>query len=197
MALRPDPEVGFRRPGDHRLAGRPCRASRIRPGVAAGRLGDAARSGVVGGAVPRAPLRSGGPALAGRGDDPARAHTRLGLLRERRQCREPRGPPDSRFRLRVTGSGFDSEWSWQLEPAAGGTRVIHSADVPAQRPLDRHPRAARRLVGPEPGRAHLRASRSAEAAESTRSPPRHSDRMAMTVKYSVLTEHPRDVASRA
>jgi hypothetical protein len=29
--------------------------------------------------------------------------------------------------LRVTASGFDSEWSWRLEPVAGGTRVIHAA----------------------------------------------------------------------
>ena len=36
--------------------------------------------------------------------------------------------------MRVTGSGFDSEWSWRLEPVAGGTRVIHAATF---EPFDR------------------------------------------------------------
>ena len=34
----------------------------------------------------------------------------------------------------MTGSGFDSEWSWRLEPVAGGTRVIHAATF---EPFDR------------------------------------------------------------
>ena len=42
--------------------------------------------------------------------------------------------PDSRFRVRVTASGFDSEWSWRLEPVAGGTKVIHAATF---EPFDR------------------------------------------------------------
>ena len=42
--------------------------------------------------------------------------------------------PEARFRVRVTGSGFDSEWSWRLEPVAGGTRVIHAATF---EPFDR------------------------------------------------------------
>jgi hypothetical protein len=41
---------------------------------------------------------------------------------------------EARFRLRVTASGFDSEWSWRLEPVAGGTRVIHAATF---EPFDR------------------------------------------------------------
>ena len=42
--------------------------------------------------------------------------------------------PESVFRLRVTGSGFESEWWWRLEPIAGGTRVIHAATF---EPIDR------------------------------------------------------------
>ena len=34
----------------------------------------------------------------------------------------------------MTGSGFDSEWRWRLEPVAGGTRVIHAATF---EPFDR------------------------------------------------------------
>jgi hypothetical protein len=62
------------------------------------------------------------------------AHTRLGLLRETAWVESLEARPESRFRLRVTGSGFDSEWSWVLEPVAGGTRVIHAATF---EPFDR------------------------------------------------------------
>jgi hypothetical protein len=78
--------------------------------------------------------------------------------------------PDSRFRLRVTGSGFDSEWSWQLEPAAGGTRVIHSATF---QPYDRWTGILVRLGGSSVQsrvEAHLRALKErAEATESSSS----------------------------
>src|SRR6476646_12248792 len=53
------------------------------------------------------------------------ARTRLGLLRDEAQVESLEARPDSRFRVRVTASGFDSEWSWRLEPVAGGTKVIH------------------------------------------------------------------------
>jgi hypothetical protein len=62
------------------------------------------------------------------------ARTRLGLLRENARVESLEARPDSRFRLRISGSGFDSEWSWQLEPVAGGTRVIHAATF---EPFDR------------------------------------------------------------
>ena len=71
------------------------------------------------------------------------ARARLGLLREDARVESLEARPDSRFRLRVTASGFDSEWSWRLEPVAGGTRVIHAATF---EPFDRwtgHPRPAR------------------------------------------------------
>jgi hypothetical protein len=62
------------------------------------------------------------------------AQTRMGLLRESAWVESLEARPESRFRLRVTGSGFDSEWSWILEPVAGGTRVIHAATF---EPFDR------------------------------------------------------------
>ncbi len=62
------------------------------------------------------------------------AQTRIGLLRESAFVESLEARPESRFRLRVTGSGFDSEWSWVLEPVAGGTRVIHAATF---EPFDR------------------------------------------------------------
>jgi len=55
------------------------------------------------------------------------ARARLGLLRDAAQVESLEARPDARFRVRVTASGFDSQWSWRLEPVAGGTRVIHAA----------------------------------------------------------------------
>lgn len=55
------------------------------------------------------------------------ARARLGLLRDLARVESLEARPDARFRLRVTASGFDSEWTWRLEPVAGGTRVIHAA----------------------------------------------------------------------
>ena len=98
------------------------------------------------------------------------ATTRLGLLREQARVESLEARPDSRFRLRVTGSGFDSEWSWQLEPAAGGTRVIHSATF---QPYDRWTGILVRLGGSSVQsrvEAHLRALKErAELAESSAS----------------------------
>jgi carbon monoxide dehydrogenase subunit G len=62
------------------------------------------------------------------------ARTRLGLLRDTARVESLEARPESRFRVRVTASGFDSEWSWRLEPVAGGTRVIHAATF---EPFDR------------------------------------------------------------
>jgi len=62
------------------------------------------------------------------------AQTRMGLLRESAFVESLEARPESRFRLRVTGSGFDSEWAWVLEPVAGGTKVIHAATF---EPFDR------------------------------------------------------------
>jgi carbon monoxide dehydrogenase subunit G len=59
---------------------------------------------------------------------------RLGLLRDSAHVESLEARPNARFRLRVTASGFDSEWSWRLEPVAGGTKVIHAATF---EPFDR------------------------------------------------------------
>ena len=62
------------------------------------------------------------------------ARARLGLLRDTARVESLEARPEARFRVRVTASGFDSEWSWRLEPVAGGTRVIHAATF---EPFDR------------------------------------------------------------
>lgn len=62
------------------------------------------------------------------------ARARLGLLRDMAHVESLEARPDSRFRVRVTASGFDSEWSWRLEAVAGGTKVIHAATF---EPFDR------------------------------------------------------------
>ena len=94
------------------------------------------------------------------------AHARLGLLRDLARVESLEARPDARFRLRVTASGFDSEWSWRLEPVAGGTRVIHAATF---EPFDRWTgilvRFGRASLGSRV-EAHLRALKErAEAAE--------------------------------
>ena len=97
-------------------------------------MGDAARSGQ---RRPRSSRSSGSarPRRPGRPlRRPARAGTRLGLLRDAARVESLEARPESRFPLRVTGAGFDSEWSWRLEPVAGGTRVIHAATF---EPFDR------------------------------------------------------------
>ena len=107
---------------------------------------------------------------------PAAATTRsgqasLGLLRDVARVESLEARPEARFRVRVTASGFDSEWSWRLEPVAGGTRVIHAATF---EPFDRWTGILVRL-----GRAslssrveaHLRALKErAEAAQRTSNP---------------------------
>ncbi|HVA85979.1 MAG TPA: SRPBCC family protein [Candidatus Saccharimonadales bacterium] len=56
---------------------------------------------------------------------PARA--RLGLLRTAATVESLEARPARRFRLRVAGRWFESEWCWQFDPIAGGTRVVHDA----------------------------------------------------------------------
>lgn len=94
------------------------------------------------------------------------ASARLGLLRDFARVESLEARPDARFRLRVTASGFDSEWSWRLEPVAGGTRVIHAATF---EPFDRWTGILVRLSRASLAsrvEAHLRALKEhAEAAE--------------------------------
>lgn len=99
------------------------------------------------------------------------ARAQLGLLRDLARVESLEARPNARFRLRVTASGFDSEWSWRLEPVAGGTRVVHAATF---EPFDRWTGILVRL-----GRAslanrveaHLHALKArAEAAERDHTP---------------------------
>jgi hypothetical protein len=56
-----------------------------------------------------------------------RGRARLGLLRSDAIAESLEARPQSRFRLRVAGDTFESEWTWRFEPLAGGTRVVHDA----------------------------------------------------------------------
>ena len=59
----------------------------------------------------------------------------MGLLRESAWVESLEARPESRFRLRVTGSGLRQRVDrGVLEPVAGGTRVIHAATF---EPFDR------------------------------------------------------------
>jgi len=55
------------------------------------------------------------------------ARARLGLLRTAATVESLEARPARRFRWRVGGRWFESEWCWQLDPIAGGTRVVHEA----------------------------------------------------------------------
>lgn len=126
MAVRPDPEVGFRRPGDHlRAEGTVERRVFVQasPRAVWTTLHD---PGATAALFPELRLGPAGPSW------PAAATTRsasarLGLLRETAHVESLEARPESVFRLRVSASGFDSEWMWRLEPVAGGTRVVHAA----------------------------------------------------------------------
>jgi carbon monoxide dehydrogenase subunit G len=126
MAVRPDPEVGYRRPGDHRRAdGLVERRVYVQapPRIVWATLHDPVASASMFPELRLGPAAPSWPAAA----TTRPAYARLGLLRETARVESLEARPDSRFRLRITGSGFDSEWSWMLEPVAGGTRVVHAA----------------------------------------------------------------------
>lgn len=102
-------------------------------------------------------------------------HARLGLLREPAVAESLEARPVSRFRYRLAGEGFSSEWSWTFEPVAGGTRVVHAARFES---TDRLTELLVRAGGESLGarvEEHLRALRErAEAAE--RAAPAPADR---------------------
>jgi carbon monoxide dehydrogenase subunit G len=133
MAVRPDPEVGFRRPGDHLHAERIVERRvfvQASPRAVWTTLHDPAATAAL---FPELRLGPAGPSWPAAATTRS-ARARLGLLRETAHVESLEARPDSVFRLRVTASGFDSEWSWRLEPVAGGTRVIHAATL---EPIDR------------------------------------------------------------
>ena len=96
---------------------------------------------------------------------------RVGLLRDVAHVESLEARPESRFRVRVTGSGFDSEWSWRLEPVAGGTRVVHAATFePFDRWTDILVRLGRASLASRV-EAHLRVLKArAEAAQRASNP---------------------------
>lgn len=51
---------------------------------------------------------------------------RLGLLRERGSVESLEARPGRRFRYRVVAGPVVADWTWTLEPTAGGTRAIHA-----------------------------------------------------------------------
>jgi hypothetical protein len=133
MAVRPDPEVGYRRPGDH------LRSSRLverrvfvqaSPRTVWATLHDPSATSALYPELRMGPAAPSWPAAS----TTRTGRARLGLLRETAHVESLEARPEAVFRLRVTGSGFDSEWSWRLEPVAGGTRVIHGATF---EPVDR------------------------------------------------------------
>ena len=133
MAVRPDPEVGYRRPGDH------LRSSRLverrvfvqaSPRTVWATLHDPSATAALYPELRMGPAAPSWPAAS----TTRVGRARLGLLRETAQVESLEARPEAVFRLRVTASGFDSEWSWRLEPVAGGTRVIHGATF---EPVDR------------------------------------------------------------
>jgi hypothetical protein len=50
----------------------------------------------------------------------------LGLLRTAVRVESLEARPQSRFRVAVVARSFVIDWGWQMEPRAGGTRVIHN-----------------------------------------------------------------------
>jgi hypothetical protein len=55
-----------------------------------------------------------------------RGEAHLGLLRVPVHVESLEARPYRAFCLAVVGEGFWFEWSWQLEPLAGGSRVVHA-----------------------------------------------------------------------
>ena len=125
MAVRPDPEVGFRRPGDHlpeRIVERRVFVQAT-PRVVWATLHDPAATAMLFPELRLGPAVPSWPAAA----TTRTASARVGLLRESAQVESLEARPESVFRMRISATGFESEWSWRLEPVAGGTRVIHAA----------------------------------------------------------------------
>jgi carbon monoxide dehydrogenase subunit G len=126
MAVRPDPEVGYRRAGDH-LGTHGVVERRVfiqaTPRVVWMTLHDASATAALFPELRLGPAAPSWPAAATTRS--ARAH--VGLLRETATVESLEARPESVFRVRVSASGFYSEWTWRLESVAGGTRVVHAA----------------------------------------------------------------------
>jgi carbon monoxide dehydrogenase subunit G len=167
MAVRPDPEVGFRRPGDHLQVDHQVERRvfiQASPRQVWATLHDPNSMAALLPELHLGPAEPAWPAAA----TSRTARARMGLLRETAQVESLEARPESIFRVRATASGFESEWLWRLEPVAGGTRVIHAATF---EPNDRWAgilvRLGRRSLGSRV-EAHLRALKErAERSPST------------------------------
>jgi len=155
MAVRPDPEVRFRRAAAYLgVDGIVERRVFVQasPRIVWTTLHDAASIAAL---FPEFRLGPAGPSWPAAATT-RRASARVGLLRENAEVESLEARPESVFRMRVSAPGFESEWAWRLEPVAGGTRVIHSATF---EPMDRWAgflvRLGRRPLGARV-EAHLR-----------------------------------------
>jgi len=133
MAVRPDPEVGFRRAGDHLRSERLVERRvfvQASPRIVWATLHDPAATAAMFPELRLGPAVPSWPAAA----TTRTARARVGLLRETAHVESLEARPESVFRMRASATGFDSEWVWRLEPVAGGTRVVHAATF---EPIDR------------------------------------------------------------
>lgn len=125
MAVRPDPEVGFRRPGDHLRSDRLVERRvfiQAPPRVVWATLHDPAATAAIYPELRLGPAEPAWPAAT----TTRTASARVGFLRETARVESLEARPESVFRIRISASGFESEWWWRLEPVAGGTRVVHA-----------------------------------------------------------------------
>ena len=128
MAVRPDPEVGFRRPGDHLRVERQVERRvfiQAPPRIVWATLHDPSAMQALLPELHLGPAEPAWPAAA----TTRSARARLGLLRETARVESLEARPEAIFRVRASASGFESEWLWRLEPVAGGTRVVHAASL--------------------------------------------------------------------
>ncbi len=133
MAVRPDPDLAYRGPGDQLRTERVVERRvfvQASPRVVWATLHDPVATSALFPELRLGPAVPSWPAAA----TTRTARARVGLLRESAQVESLEARPESVFRMRVSATGFDSEWSWRLEPVAGGTRVIHAATF---EPIDR------------------------------------------------------------
>jgi uncharacterized protein YndB with AHSA1/START domain len=56
------------------------------------------------------------------------ARIRVGLFRAAGSIESLEARPWRTFRYRLVAGSLGSEWSWSLEPTAGGTRVVHAVE---------------------------------------------------------------------
>ena len=125
MAVRPDPEVGYRRAGDHLRADHTVERRvfiQASPRVVWATLHDPSATTALYPELRLGPAEPAWPAAT----TTRTASARLGMLRETARVESLEARPESTIRMRITASGFESEWWWRLEPVAGGTRVVHA-----------------------------------------------------------------------